>query len=163
MKKLFIIFCILSFIPSICLAFTEQQNFLLEIAKIEGEKFGYPKTVRAILMQETLAGKLGRTGDDGTSYGVMQIQFKTAKWMIEKRLIKWNDSDINLKLNLKYSDQFNIKVGAIYFKYLLGYFKGDVKKAILAYNIGLGNVNKYGFKYDPNGYLNKVLNYASKF
>lgn len=162
MKKLILILMFL-LIPLVSYAeLNEQQLFLLEIAKKEGQKFGYPKTVRAILMQETIAGKMGRTGDDGTSYGVMQIQFKTAKWMIKKGMFKWKGTDVDLKLNLKYSDSFNIKVGAIYFRYLLDYFKSDVKKAILAYNVGMGNVNKYGLTYDPNGYLKKVLAHASK-
>jgi soluble lytic murein transglycosylase len=162
-KKIVIIFCILSFIPSICFAFTDQQNYLLSIAGKYGAMFGYPKTVKGVLMQETLAGKLGRIGDDGRSFGVMQVQLATAKFMIKKKLFNFYGTDKQLAQALRYDDDFNIMVGSRYIKYLIGYYHGDIKKAVLAYNVGPGNVNKHGLKFDPNHYRRRVFYYANKF
>ena len=40
-------------------------------------------------------------------------------------------------------------------------FSGETDKAILAYNVGLGNVIQHGFSFDPNDYLAKHKRWVS--
>ena len=61
----------------------------------------------------------------------------------------------------------SIEGAAKYLKYLQDYFKGDLKKAIIAYNGGMGNVERYGGAIPGNvenqGYYGKVLKAAGKY
>lgn len=62
--------------------------------------------------------------------GLMQIAADTwAEWAP-----KVGATDINNPLD-------NAKVGAAYYKFLLKYYKNDIKKALTAYNFGPGNVD----------------------
>jgi hypothetical protein len=146
-------------------AFNSNQELILKIAETEGQKIGYPETIQAICLQETLAGYLGRYGDKDKSknlrsYGVMQLTLGTAKYIMEKHF-KFNffGSDDEIIEALVKNDTFNILLGRVYFKYLLDKFEGEHlqwSKAVLAYNVGPGNVRKYGLSFDPNNYLEMV-------
>lgn len=62
---------------------------------------------------------------DSNSVGVCQIKLKTAKWLG----FKGNEKQLLIPEN-------NVKYAALYLKYLLKRYKGNMTKAIIAYNIG---------------------------
>jgi hypothetical protein len=144
-------------------AYTKEQVKNLKLAYIIGKKVGHPEVTQAIILQETLAGKLSRYGDrhlpwGKKSYGVSQIQLDTAKDIIKMHFnhqVFTTDEDIIHALVT--NDEFAIHMAAWYFEYLMDFFQGDWKKAVLAYNVGLKNVLKHGLNHDPNKYLNKVI------
>lgn len=61
----------------------------------------------------------------------------------------------------------SIDGAARYLRYLVDYFKGDMNKAIYAYNGGMGNIERFGGPIPGNQenqeYLTKVLNNANRF
>lgn len=89
--------------------------------------------------------------------GLMQIKPDTAKWICEKKGIKWKG-----KNSLK-DPHYNIQVGALYFKYLKKSLQSKAAKYITAYNRGIGGLNRMPTSnYKTNSYFNKVLkNYLS--
>lgn len=147
MKKILFILLLL---PSLVFANYNKQE-LLNIARIEGKRIGLPNTVQGMLLQESNAGGYGRIHDDGTTFGVMCIKISTAR-----DVTKSKESDSTIRSNLINDDKYNLKVAVKYLEYLLNLFGGDVGKAILAYNVGLGRVRLYGLRFDPNNYLYNV-------
>ena len=99
--------------------------------------------------------------------GLMQIRTETALWCAQK-LNEKSFSEEKL-----FEPETNIKLGAWYFKYLLGQFKGDYYLSLAAYNAGIGNVQGWleNPKYSSDGislekvpfgeterYIKKVIN-----
>jgi hypothetical protein len=153
------------------IAFNRGETELLNLAYREGIKVEQPEALQAIMLNETVAGRWGRHGDKNFKnwkrqcYGVMQIQFLTAELVVKN----WTSYDLTgheLRIRLQYDDAFNVEIARKYLNYLLSLFKGNLSKAILAYNVGPGNVQKNGLKHDPNGYLKrarKYIGYVVKF
>jgi hypothetical protein len=146
-------------------AFTQAQHKVLNIAKQEGMEAQFPETIQAIALQESLAGAIGRHGDKHfkdwkkRSYGVMQVRFTTAKWILHRKFGSHIYTDAGLLHNLTYNDKFNIFVARIYWQYLYNQFRGQPMrwtKAVLSYNAGIGNVIKHGLSLDPNNYVKNI-------
>jgi hypothetical protein len=142
-------------------ALSVDQKRVLDIAYEEGLKIGYPETIQAIVFVESSAG-LKKFGDKNKSwsyrsYGIGHFQLATAKWLIKKHfghpLFK---NDKQLVDSLVKNDKFSAILVRIYFEYLLKKFRGNWKKAVLAYNVGPTNVRKKGLTFDPNRYINKI-------
>jgi len=59
----------------------------------------------------------------------------------------------------------SVEFVAKYMRYLTDYFNGDVKKAIYAYNGGMGNIERYGvgFNGENSGYYPGVMRGAAKY
>lgn len=97
---------------------------------------------------------------DGHSLGECQVKLETAKmmgyrWKVapgqseeEAEMIAANRLRDNVKLNTKYA--------AKYLKYQLDRYKGDIPKAIAAYNAGTYRTNKKGLTLNRK-YVNKVM------
>lgn len=68
--------------------------------------------------------------------GLMQIKPDTAKWICDMKNIKWRGSQA-----LK-DPEYNILVGASYFKYLKNILNSQSKKYITAYNMGLKSMKR---------------------
>jgi len=145
--------------------FNESEQVLMQMAYREGKYLEKPEILQAILLNETVAGRFGRHGDKHLgkhwkrhSYGIMQIQFNTAIQILRQNgeLKKWEAwSDQRLKIYLKNDDKFNIHVARLIVQQLWKkYHNWDY--VLLAYNVGTGNVRRYGLKRDPNGYLAKA-------
>ena len=160
MKKLkTILLIVLLLIPNICFSeqflTTNQKEIIKQSYKIS-KQFGLHDIIPSIIGIESSFG-LFKHGDDNKSLGITQMQFKTAKWLLKKQNIEMSDD--NLKYLLTNDNEFCIIVSCLYLNYLIKKMKGDKRKAILSYNVGLTNVRKYGLKYDPNGYLKKFEKY----
>ncbi|MDO5017829.1 MAG: lytic transglycosylase domain-containing protein [Lagierella massiliensis] len=67
--------------------------------------------------------------------GLMQLIPKTSQWISEKMGIEYSDEILQ-------DPQTNIQLGTYYLSYLLNHF-GDTDLAIIAYNGGMGNVQKW--------------------
>ena len=91
------------------------------------------------------------------------LEYPTANHVIENLYGK-NHGYTKQKLanKLLTDDEFAVMMTLRYYQYLLKVFGYDRKKAILAYNVGLGRVLKYGLSFDPNNYLSKVLIYRKE-
>lgn len=99
---------------------------LTEIARREAEKNGIvPELGRAIIMVES-GGKQDVVSKAG-AIGLMQLMPPTAK-----------EEKVN-----PYDPEQNIQGGMRYFAKMLKMYKGDVEKALTAYNWGPANVNAY--------------------
>lgn len=139
----------------------ESQAKLLMLAKDIGKRFELSETLQMILMQETLAGKLGRSGDKGKSLGVMQIQIETAKFVARVTALPALPDD-HYSISLKYDDRYAMTVAAYYFKYCLSKFDNDWRKALVAYNAGITGANRMTVaQIDNHAYLKGVQNKRS--
>ncbi len=67
--------------------------------------------------------------------GLMQVLPETAKWVSEKKGVEYDEAKLT-------DPETNLMLGSYYFKYLFNMFKSE-DLAILAYNGGMGNVNKW--------------------
>lgn len=84
------------------------------------------------------------------AYGLMQLQTPTAK----ERLIK-----LKMPLNSNIIDPaINILLGCDYLSHLLKYYKGDYRKALYAYNMGITRLRIKGRPYkDTKEYVDRIL------
>lgn len=148
-----------------------EQMDLLQLAYDIGFEDGghrHAELVQAILMQETIAGQLGRMGHmtapvGKRSYGVMQVKVTAARDVLSENAgLGEFRADEELIVRLLSDDEFNIRIAS---KYLLQ-LKERVKtmdRALVAYNVGLGgssSVEEPGeFKYvvSARGYLDDVV------
>lgn len=143
--------------------FNKSETTLMQMAYQEGKHLERPEILQAILLNETVAGRFGRLGDKHfkdwrrRSYGIMQVQFKTAKFILKKNRELYM-SDEKLLLYLRSDDRFNIYVARLYVQYLWKKYK-NWDYVLLAYNVGPKNIRKYKLEYDPNGYLAKAYFY----
>ena len=123
----------------------EEQDFLHTAC----EEFAiqYELAV-AVIWKETNFRNI--MGDSGKSYGYMQIK----KGCHENRMAELGVTD----LMDPYS---NFRVGCHYLAELLEKYDGNVEMALMAYNAGSGNANKWWFSQGvySNEYSRKVLNY----
>jgi len=107
-----------------------------EIVKSAAEEFGVdPLLIWAVMRVES------RYDPDAISYvgarGLMQIMPSTQDWITEQMEIELQPGDA-------YKPEENIRMGSWYLKYLLDYFNDDLELAIMSYNGGFANVEKWG-------------------
>ena len=111
----------------------------------------YPTTITAIAFTESSCRLTSIKGDDGQSFGVMQLQLPTARELINKdKSLRWLQplSDKQLKeLILKYPE-VSLYLGAKHFMRLLQRY--GYKEAIIRYN-GYWEVTKSGKSKRMNG------------
>jgi hypothetical protein len=124
---------------------TPEQIDLLGMAYSIGYKDGgaaHARLVQAVLLQETIAGLLGRLGHLSAplgkrSYGVMQVKVVAAHDVLRHHpeLGKFHTDD-QLITRLMTDDEFNIRVASAYLKFLRKHKRND-QQALVAYNIGM--------------------------
>ncbi|MDZ4260971.1 MAG: hypothetical protein U1B30_01390 [Pseudomonadota bacterium] len=124
---------------------TTEQMSLLQMAYEIGFKDGgheHAELLQAILMQETIAGLLGRMGHmtapvGKRSYGVMQVKVTASRDVLNEydEFGKFR-ADEELIVKLLSDDEFNIRIAS---KFLLQLSNrvGLTERALVAYNIGL--------------------------
>ncbi len=124
---------------------TSEQMSLLKLAYEVGFEDGgheHAELVQAILMQETIAGLLGRMGHmtapvGKRPYGVMQVKVTASRDVLnEYSEFGQFRADEELIVKLLSDDEFNIRIAS---KFLLQLSNrvGLTERALVAYNIGL--------------------------
>ena len=91
-----------------------------------------PTLVIAIIQQES-AGQPHVIGTSG-EIGLMQLT--------RYALLDFNNGGGSIRNYKLFNPKYNIQVGTWYIGFLIRYFDGDIKKALQAYNAGIGNVRK---------------------
>lgn len=123
--------------------FSNEQLALFKLAREIGVKYGYPETLQMILAQETLAGKLGRVGDNGDSLGVMQIQPPTAEFITRKTTTLPRLANRKAYAQrIKHDDRYAMEVAAQTFLYNMKVFNNDWRRAVVAYNAGIKGASR---------------------
>jgi len=144
-----------------------EQVLLLKTAFDIGYQDGglqHAKLIQGMLLQETIAGLLGRIGHmtapvGKRSYGVMQVKVTAATDVLAKHAYLDNfDSESELIANLIIEDEFNIRIASKHFLHLRTRTKTDAH-ALLAYNIGLRASRRYS-NHDSFRYVKKVKRYS---
>lgn len=152
--KLIIIGFVITFITSnnlFAAEITPYQKKVLKICEKYGNLIGYPETLMAIAFNESTAGMAYPVNDlflkpFDRSYGIMNVRFATAKFLIKMGYIDFDQPDEYLLIKLIQDPEFNIAVAASYLKYLFNYFQNDEMvwtKAVIGFNTGPGNANKF--------------------
>ncbi len=129
---------------------------LVQVIYDESKLYGYdPLLILALIITES-SFKKGQVSPMGAQ-GLMQVKPSVGYALAKRTNLGWNG---NLSL---FQPAFNIKLGTLYLFELILKFK-DVKKAIIAYNLGENALRlkiEKGQKL-PSFYLSKVLkNYKS--
>ena len=154
---------LLFLLPALLLA--EQLSEL----QINNYRFGYtiaanytnyPTTIMAIYRQETsLGADPRRVGDDGKSFGIMQIQIPTVRWLAEiYEDISWLNSfsDEAIKHILVTRDDFSIILACYYFEHYRKHW--GYRRAVMMYN---GGVNNWTYFNSVERHKQNLLRYKS--
>lgn len=99
-----------------------------------------PLLILAIVSQEsrgnpTVRGRY-RSGAESGAYGLMQIKVETARSIGQKFDIEIQSAEDLLR------PEINIVLGTAFLMRLIGRYNGDVKSALIAYNVGPGKVDR---------------------
>jgi hypothetical protein len=147
---------------------TEDQIRLLQLAYDIGSDDDQAELLQAILMQETIAGKLNRVADirqpvGKRSYGVAMIKVSAARDVLRMHpyLGKFK-TDEELIAELLTNDRFNLTIASKFLLHLRKQTK-TVEHALVAYNLGLKascekkNHSKYRYAVKVMRYKNAVV------
>ena len=124
---------------------TEEQVDLLKLAHDIGYQDGgeqHASLLQSTLLQESIAGQLGRVGHRAApvgkrSYGVMQIKVTAALDVLEEHpQLGVSRTDEDLIVRLMTDDEFNIRIASKFLLYLRDKTNSDAE-ALVAYNMGL--------------------------
>lgn len=98
-----------------------------------------PLMILAIVSQESRGNMNARgrykSGAESGAYGLMQLKFETAKTLARMFRMRLDSKD-DLML-----PEVNVVLGCAYLMRLIGRY-GDVKSAVIAYNLGSGKVDR---------------------
>lgn len=145
---------------------TPEQQYILLLAEKIGQEVGYPETVQAIAMQETLAGAFGDgIGDKSLpvlerSYGIMQVKVVTAMFVLrhfpeikEKYFKETPLTPVNIRDELLNNHEANITIGAHNFLLMVKYTP-NWRSAVVAYNRGIAGYKRVNV--DTHHYLKGI-------
>jgi hypothetical protein len=143
------------FYPLFAYNFNQKQIANLEECVKISSLFGNsPELVCSIMLNETAAGESLKhsVGDRflkafNRSYGIMQVRFKTCKFLIKKFGFKEfrNLPDEKILVYLMEDNKFNIAIANAYIALLRKKYKDDTKKVVIAYNSGYYNPNNVSY------------------
>lgn len=133
-----------------------EQNLML-VHEIAAE-VGHQEILQAMLLQETNGGlhptcmSNPHSPPSQRSYGLMQVQIVAARSILQRYPTLMDDyypgrelkrvSDREIVNMLMTNPVANIRIAAYHFNLYLNMVKGDVSRAIAAYNVGIGGVTK---------------------
>lgn len=109
-----------------------SKKFLKAVFK-ESKQYGYdPIFLMAVIKTESQFNEraVGSAGE----IGLMQIKPETAQWICKKYGVKWKGPQA-----LR-NPEYNVKISALYFKYLKQALKSKSNKYVNAYNMGIGKL-----------------------
>ncbi len=125
---------------------TDEQISLLKLAYEIGLADGgreHAELVQAVMLQETIAGHLGRIGHmtapvGKRSYGIMQVKVTAARDVLRKFPDEFDRfrADEELIARLLMDDEFNIRMGSKFLMHLRPHTQ-STEQLLVAYNIGL--------------------------
>lgn len=101
----------------------------------ESKQYEYdPIFLMAVIKTESQFNEkaIGTAGE----IGLMQIKPATAEWICKKKGVKWKGAQA-----LK-NPEYNVKVSALYFKYLKKTLKSKSNRYVNAYNMGIGKLGR---------------------
>lgn len=150
---------------------TPEQMDLLQLTYEVGFEDGghkHAELLQAILLQETIAGQLGRMGHmtapvGKRSYGVMQVKVTAARDVLNQysELGEYH-ADEEVIARMLSDDEFNIRIASKFLLQLSTKVK-SADRALVAYNVGLGGSNSVAeprqFKYvvAAHDYLEEIV------
>ncbi len=105
-----------------------------QIIKISAENGVAPYLIAAIIKSESNFNEMAESPK--YAKGLMQITEETEKWICRKLGETYDSEDWK-------KPEINIRRGSWYFKYLLDRYEQNKNLALLAYNAGFGNVDKW--------------------
>lgn len=145
---------------------TDEQTRLMKTAFDIGYEDGgleHAQLIQGVLLQETIAGLMGRIGHmtapvGKRSYGVMQVKVSAASDVLRRhvKLGRFKSAE-EIIASLIIDDVFNIRVASKHLLHLRSRTKTD-EQALMAYNIGLRASRRYK-RYDNFRYVKKVKRY----
>ena len=130
---------------------TEEQVNLLKLAYDIGSQDGgeqHASLLQSTLLQETIAGQLGRVGHRTApvgkrSYGVMQVKVSAASDVLDDHpQLGLPPTEEELIVRLMTDDEFNIRVASKYLLYLRDKTSSEAA-ALVAYNMGLRGSKRF--------------------
>lgn len=133
--------------------------FTEELIKVSNEKEFDPVFLLAIMKTESSFNPkaIGSVGE----IGLMQIKPSTAKWICNKAGIEWKGTEALKDAN------YNMLVGAAYFKYLMASSQivntsAKGRNYIIAYNTGINNLQRLpdSERHDHTYYKKVMKNYS---
>ena len=151
----------------------EQMDLLMKAYKVGFKHNGHKhaEVVQSVLLQETIAGKLGRIGHMSApvglrSYGIMQVKVTAAKDMLRKhKSLGHFGSDEEIIAKLISDDEFNLRIASLFLQHLDQYTK-TTEQMLVDYNIGLTGSRRVArannFKYVVKAY-NRLENVVRPF
>jgi len=154
-------------VPDDVKVFRQVHKVMCQVYKIS-EPYDFPETMQAIVWQESRAGELKTSPRvekfDWASYGLMQLQPETVRWILTDLMGTVNvPDDATLIVRIKTDSVFSIHVAAVYFNHLYklfvskGFNSGTAwRHAVVAYNVGPTRLQKQDYDWDPNNYLDKI-------
>lgn len=143
-------------------AYIHSENANLDAEKLAqaiinaSRKYNYdPIFLLAIIKTESRfnPNAVGTSGE----IGLMQIKPSTAEWIAKKKKFPWvNKAEL-------YNPEYNIHLGALYFKYLKKSLNSKASDYIAAYNMGPANLRRLPADYNKApAYFERVIrNYIS--
>ena len=129
----------------------------LKYAYAIGLEVGNPETIQAIMLQESGASKMAAVGNKAApvgkrSYGLMQVQVVAARSIFERQTkvrLKYfpgrkykSIMDEEIIALLLTNDEANIRIAAYHFNLYLKLSDGNWDRAVAAYNMGIGGVQR---------------------
>lgn len=130
---------------------TEEQVNLLKLAYDIGYQDGgeqHASLLQSTLLQESIAGQLGRVGHRTApvgkrSYGVMQVKVSAASDTLEEHpQLGVLRTEEELIVRLMTDDEFNIRVASKFLLFLRDKTSSDAE-ALVAYNMGLRGSKRF--------------------
>ena len=143
----------------------EQVDLLKQAYDIGNEDGGeqHALLLQSTLLQESIAGQLGRVGHRTApvgkrSYGVMQIKVSAASDVLEEHpQLGISHTEEELIVRLMTDDDFNIRIASKFLLYLRDKTSSDAE-ALVAYNMGLQGSKRFESHEDVH-YVKSVTRY----
>jgi len=145
LKKILIILAILLIIAIILFKVMKVQNIVLKqiyptTYSEYVEKYADQYNVDPLLVYSIIKAESNFNPDvnsNSGAIGLMQIMQNTAAEIAKDANIKFNNKDD------LYNPEINIEIGIAYFSSLKQKYNGNEELALIAYNAGFGNVDKW--------------------
>ena len=146
MKKLFRLFILVIIIIAIVFVWKYKiEDFVMkqmypikysEYVEMYSEEYNMdPLLVYSIIKAESNFNPNAKSHSN--AYGLMQVTKSTGKETARKLGIEFKNAKV------LYEPETNIRIGIAYFDYLLKRYDDNMNIAIIAYNAGFGNVDKW--------------------